>query len=122
MILRMKNRRRARPSGIYAADVQVFRFYPDGLVLDVLVKPAPNASIGPAIERWLRRESPPSGVHTARYTMSAHQISFTTPSHFGRGNVEVSGTWRADRLILRVRHHGHPAPEQHFGLIWPTRT
>jgi hypothetical protein len=108
-----------RLSGIYAADVQVFRFYPDGLVLDVLVKPAPDASQGPAIARWLRRESLLSGVHAARYAVSAHRISFTTPGHLGRGEVETSGTWRGGRLVLGARQDGRVTPPRQFRLIWP---
>ncbi|MER7335006.1 MULTISPECIES: hypothetical protein [unclassified Micromonospora] len=80
----------------------------------------PDASHGPAIARWLRRESPLNGVHTARYVASGGRISFTTPGHFGEGDVETSGTWRAGRLVLRARHGGHAAPERLFRRIWPT--
>ncbi|MGW4498809.1 hypothetical protein ACWENR_09335 [Micromonospora sp. NPDC004336] len=118
----MTKPRRARLSGIYASDIQVFRFYPDGLALDVLVKPAPDATHGPAIARWLRRESPLSGVHAVRYAVSADRISLTTPGHFGAGDVEVSGTWRGGRLVLRARHGGRAAPDRLFRLIWPVRT
>lgn len=118
----MKESRPARLSGIYASDVQVFRFYPDGLVLDVLVKPAPDASHGPAIARWLRRESSLAGVHAARYVACGGRISFITPGHLGEGGVEMSGTWRAGRLVLRARNGGRAAPERSFRLIWPART
>lgn len=61
---RQRARNRARPlSGVFAADTQVFRFYPDGTVLDVLVRPAPGHSDGETIARWLRRDNPLRGVH-----------------------------------------------------------
>ncbi|SDN58161.1 hypothetical protein [Streptomyces wuyuanensis] len=54
-------------SGIFSADVQVFRFYRDGTVLDVLVRPAPRPENAAANATWLRREVPIPGVRTARY-------------------------------------------------------
>lgn len=36
------NRRSRVPAGIFAADVRVLRFYPDGTVRHVIIKPAPG--------------------------------------------------------------------------------
>ncbi|WP_336208565.1 hypothetical protein [Nonomuraea sp. LPB2021202275-12-8] len=112
---------RARPSGIYAAEEQVFRFYPDGVVLDVLVKPSPGPAEGQAVATWLHREAEPlGGVHLARYEISDGSISFTTRSHFRDESVEVRGSWSAGRLVLALREAGRWRTERDFPRIWPT--
>ncbi|MEV6218587.1 hypothetical protein [Nocardia sp. NPDC051833] len=95
------------PSGIFAADVQVFRFYPDGTALDVLIKPAPTSADGPEIETWLRRESPVDGVHVTQYTRSAgNRLAFTSTSHLYNCIVEVDGIWSGRRMTLNLREGG----------------
>ncbi|MFC4562816.1 hypothetical protein ACFO4E_13195 [Nocardiopsis mangrovi] len=86
--------------GIFAEGVQVFRFYADGTVLDVLVEPAPGPRSGAVIARWLRREAPGPGVHSARYEQRGRDIAFTTRGHVGRGDIAVRGTWVDGRLTL----------------------
>ncbi|MGX1882628.1 hypothetical protein [Streptomyces sp. NPDC055287] len=92
--------RHPAPHGIFAAGVQVFRLYPDGTVLDVLVKPAPGHADGAAVARWLRREEVVPGVHTARYERQGAAISFTTRSHVRNEDIAVRGTWADGRLTL----------------------
>ncbi|MER5319229.1 hypothetical protein [Streptosporangium roseum] len=110
------------PYGIYAAEEQVFRFYPDGVVLDVLVKPAPGPAEGQAIATWLHRDAPAplNGIHLARYDFSEGFISFTTRSHFRDEAVVVRGRWSADRLILDRRDGGRLRTGLRFLRIWPT--
>jgi hypothetical protein len=106
-------------SGIYAADVQVFRFYPDGTVLDVLVKPPPGSEYGEAIAGWLRRENPPRGVYVSTYALKGHAVSFTSRSHFRDGPVQVQGTWANHRLTLDIRDGGSYQKQVLFTRIWP---
>ncbi|WP_326819655.1 hypothetical protein [Streptosporangium sp. NBC_01756] len=117
-----RKRGRARPFGIYAAEEQVFRFYPDGVVLDVLVKPAPRPAEGQAIAAWLHRKAsaPLSGVYLAHYEFSEGFISFTTRSHFRDEAIDVCGRWSVDRLILDRRDAGRLQTGLHFLRIWPT--
>ncbi len=98
--------RSRRIEGIFAADVQVFRFYPDGTVLDVLVKPAPGPDQAAAIERWLRPDTAPRGTHSSTYTLRGKQLSFTTRGHFDDARVTVQGTWRQDELVLDMAGGG----------------
>jgi hypothetical protein len=116
----MATRRARVPDGIFAADVQVFRFYPDGTVLDVLVKPAPGLAEGPQIASWLRRENRLAGVHETRYRRIARRISFSAEDHVHGGSVEVSGTCRGDELTLDLRYRGGTLRNVHFRRIWPT--
>ncbi|MEU6711844.1 hypothetical protein ABZ897_10255 [Nonomuraea sp. NPDC046802] len=117
-----RQRDRSRPSGIYAAGLQVFRFYPDGVVLDVLVKPSPGPDEGQAVAAWLHRDAPTplNGVHVARYTLFEGVISFTTRSHFHNGVVDVRGSWSRGRLTLDLRDAGRVQSGLRFVRIWPT--
>ncbi|WP_180903353.1 hypothetical protein [Nonomuraea indica] len=117
-----RKRGQARPSGIYAAGEQVFRFYPDGVVLDVLVKPAPGPAEGQAIAAWFHREAPAplNGIYVARYDFSEGSISFTTRSHFRDETVDMHGSWSAGRLILDRRDGGRLQAGLHFLRLWPT--
>lgn len=115
-------RRRPRPglSGIFAAGPQVLRFYPDGLVLDVLVRPAPGPAAGGLIESWLRRENPPPGVHEARFELRSGRVAFTTPSHFrADGTRTFRGTWRGGRLTLDTAGDGRRESAVVFTRLWP---
>ncbi|MFC4007888.1 hypothetical protein ACFOY2_11680 [Nonomuraea purpurea] len=116
-----RQRGRSRPSGIYAAGPQVFRFYPDGVVLDVLVKPPPGPDEGQAVAAWLHRDAPAplNGVHVARYDFSEGAISFTTRSHFHNGVIDLRGSWRRDYLTLDLRDAGRVQPGLRFVRIWP---
>ncbi|MFE3462027.1 hypothetical protein ACFXKD_31170 [Nocardiopsis aegyptia] len=100
--------------GIFAAGVQVFRFYPDGTVLDVLVKPPPDTRDAVAIDRWLRPGEAPAGVHTTRYTRRGHRISFTTRSHLGGAPISVSGTWSKGALRLTLTGDGRTGTQTPF--------
>ncbi|MEU2259367.1 hypothetical protein ABZ557_03620 [Streptomyces sp. NPDC019645] len=51
--------------------MQVFRFYPDGTVLDVLVRPAPRTENAATIATWLRRELRARTRHATSSTGSA---------------------------------------------------
>ncbi|MFE4459483.1 hypothetical protein ACFROC_19180 [Nocardia tengchongensis] len=105
-------------SGIYAADVRVFRFYPDGAVLDALIKPAPTSADVPVIETWLRRESVPAGVHITRYTLSAgNRVAFTSASHFDNCMVEVDGVWSGRHMTLNLREGGRVQSAVRFERI-----
>jgi hypothetical protein len=86
--------------------VQVFRFYPDGTVLDVLVRPAPAPGDARALAHWLRRESPRPGVHPARYTLRGSRLAFTTRGHLRDEEITVHGTWAAGRLTLSATGPG----------------
>jgi hypothetical protein len=99
-------RKQAGLSGIFAADVQVFRFYPDGTLLDVLIKPAPGPSQGEVIERWLRPESPPRGVHTTSYKLDGRRVSFTTRGHLKDEKITALGTWVKGVLTLDLTGQG----------------
>ncbi|MFI6797132.1 hypothetical protein [Streptosporangium canum] len=117
-----RKRGQTSPYGIYAAEEQVFRFYPDGVVLDVLVKPAPGPAEGQVIATWLHREAPAplNGIHLAHYDFSDGFISFTTRSHFRDETVGVRGRWSANRLILDRRDGGRLRTGLHFLRIWPS--
>ncbi|WP_049557855.1 hypothetical protein [Nonomuraea sp. SBT364] len=80
--------------------MQVFRFYPDGVVLDVLVKPAPGPAEGRLVETWLRRDPLLGGVHLARYELSGGVVTFTARGHLRDEAVEVRGRWSGGRLVL----------------------
>ncbi|HWD80693.1 MAG TPA: hypothetical protein VG497_17490 [Kribbella sp.] len=95
----MTDSRRGRvPRGIYSAGEQVFRFAPDGVVLDVLVKPAPTAGQGPQLASWLRPGL--SGVHETTYVRTGRRISFSTVDHFTGAPVAVTGSCHGDELVL----------------------
>ncbi len=98
--------RSARLSGIFAADEQVFRFHPDGTVLDVLIKPAPGPEDAALLAGWLRREAPVRGVHTAHYELRGPRLSFTSHSHLRDEDVEVVGTWARGQLSLALSGRG----------------
>ena len=115
----MATRRARVPDGIFAADVQVFRFYPDGTVLDVLVKPAPGPADGALIASWLRADNPLNGVHRTTYRRTARRISFVAEDHVHGGTVEVTGTCRGDELVLDLRYRGRPLRDVRFRRIWP---
>jgi hypothetical protein len=100
--------------GIFAADVQVFRFYPDGTVLDVLVKPPPSPRDAVAVDRWLRPGDAPRGVHTTRYTRHGHRIAFTTRDHLSGAPVPVRGTWSKGNLRLTLTRAGRRGAETLF--------
>lgn len=100
-------RSRPGPSGIFAADIQVFRFYPDGVVLDVLIKPAPTSANVSLIETWLRRESVLAGVHVTQYTLSTgNRVAFTSASHLYNCMVEVDGVWSGRHMTLNLPEGG----------------
>jgi hypothetical protein len=118
----MATRRGRVPNGIFAADVQVFRFYPDGTVLDVLVKPAPRPAQGALIASWLRPDNRLRGVHETRYGRAGRRISFSTEDHVHGGSVEVTGTCHGDELILDLRSRGRTLRDVRFRRIWPLQT
>jgi hypothetical protein len=101
-------------SGIYAAGEQVFRFYTDGTVLDVRVRPAPQPDDAEAIAHWLRRENPLQGMYMARYEQHGARIAFTTLSHLSGDEVKVEGTWVNSRLTLRSTGPGWDTGAQDF--------
>lgn len=112
--------RRGRiPHGIFAADVQVFRFFPNGIVLDVLVKPAPGPEHGALIASWLRPDTRNSAVHKTRYDRVGHRISLLTEDHFRGGVVEVSGSCSRDELILDLQARDRTQRQVRFRRIWP---
>lgn len=115
----MATRRGRVPNGIFAADVQVFRFYPEGTVLDVLVKPPPGPDSGALIASWLRRDSPVRGVHETTYQRVGRRISFSTVDHVHGGVVEVTGGCHGDELILDLRSPGRARRHLRFQRIWP---
>ncbi|MER6569009.1 hypothetical protein ABT288_23205 [Streptomyces sp. NPDC001093] len=104
-------------SGIFAADLQVFRFYEDGTVLDVLVRPAPRPEDAEALARWLRRETPISGVHTAHFEQRGARIAFTTRGHLRPEEIRVRGTWSHGRLTLGLAGSGWEIKPQHFSRL-----
>ncbi|GAA4104343.1 hypothetical protein [Nonomuraea soli] len=95
-------------AGIYAGDVQVFRFYRDGMVLDALVRPAPGAADGEAIAQWLVPEAatPGRGIYVARYAVRDGVLRFTTRSHLRDEVVEVEARVGRDQLTLTRRDGG----------------
>ncbi|WP_157248839.1 hypothetical protein [Nonomuraea typhae] len=109
-------------SGIYACDLQVFRFYPDGLALDVLVRPAPGPEQGPLIATWLRREAPPQGVHPARYTLAGGVYTFETRGHLRDEPVIVQVTKRRDHLLVDRRDGGRLQSDLRFVRIYPEKS
>ncbi|MEU9393830.1 hypothetical protein AB0D86_28010 [Streptomyces sp. NPDC048324] len=110
--------RRAAPlCGIFASDLQVFRFYEDGTVLDVLVRPAPRPEDAAALARWLRRETPLSGVHTARFEQRGARIAFTTYGHLRPEEIAVRGTWSYGRLTLGLKGVGWKIEPQLFSRL-----
>lgn len=110
--------RRAAPlSGIFASDLQVFRFYEDGTVLDVLVRPAPRPEDAEALARWLRREKPLSGVHTAHFEQRGARIAFTTRGHLRPEEIKVRGTWSHGRLTLGLTGVGWKIEPQLFSRL-----
>jgi hypothetical protein len=115
----MTTRRARVPNGIFAADVQVFRFYPEGTVLDVLVKPAPGPAQGTLIASWLRRDNRLSGVHETRYRRVGRRISFSAQDHTNGGAVAVTGTYRGDELTLDLGYRGGTLWNVRFRRIWP---
>ncbi|MEV4891676.1 hypothetical protein AB0K48_20060 [Nonomuraea sp. NPDC055795] len=108
--------------GIYAGDEQVFRFYPDGLVLDVLVRPAPTPRSGALIATWLRREDPPAGVNTARYTRDGGAYTFETGSHLRDEQVVVRVTKAKDHLVVDRRDGGRLRRNLRFDRIYPEKS
>ncbi|MFE0074491.1 hypothetical protein ACFWYW_37095 [Nonomuraea sp. NPDC059023] len=108
--------------GIYAGDEQVFRFYPDGLVLDVLVRPAPTPQSGALIATWLRREDPPAGVHTARYTRDGGAYTFETTGHLRDEQVVVRATKAKDHLVVDRRDGGRLRRNLRFDRIYPEKS
>ncbi|WP_147472844.1 hypothetical protein [Streptomyces triticirhizae] len=106
--------RRPRVEGIFASDIQVFRFYPDGTVLDVLVKPAPGPNQAAAIERWLRPGTAPRGVHRSTYTVDGRRLSFTTRSHVKEARVTVQGVWHGGELVLDLTGGGRTEKARRF--------
>ncbi|MBB5075496.1 hypothetical protein [Nonomuraea endophytica] len=105
--------------GIYAGEEQVFRFYPDGLVLDVLVRPAATPQSGALIATWLRREDPPASVHTARYTRDGGAYTFETRGHLRDEQVVVQVTKAKDHLVVDRRDGGRPRRNLRFDRIFP---
>jgi hypothetical protein len=108
------------PNGIFGADQQVFRFYPDGTVLDVLVKPAPGPAQGALIASWLCPDNRLRGVHKTRYRRAGRRISFSAEDHIHGGAVEVTGTCHGDELILDLRSRGRTLRDVRFRRIWPS--
>ncbi|MGH3392877.1 MAG: hypothetical protein ACRDOO_28755 [Actinomadura sp.] len=117
----MAARRGRIPNGIYTADVHVLRFYPEGAVLDVLVKPAPGPAQGALIASWLRSGNPLRGVHETRYRLAGRRISFSTEDHVHGGVVEVTGTCHDSELILDLQSRGRTLRDVHFQRIWPEK-
>ncbi len=109
-----RRRRSTGLSGIFAADLQVFRFYRDGTVLDVLVRPAPGPRDAEDIARWLRREDPVAGVRTAHYEMQGRRVALTTRSHLRDEDVTVRGTWVNGSLSLSSTGPGWTTGPQDF--------
>lgn len=116
----MATRRGRVPDGIYTADVRVFRFYPEGTVLDVLVKPAPGPAQGALIATWLRPDNPLGGVHETRYRLAGGRISFSTEDRVHGGVVTVTGTCHGGELILDLQSRGRTLRDVRFRRIWPT--
>ncbi|MFG3309183.1 hypothetical protein [Streptomyces wuyuanensis] len=115
---RRNRRRRPVPlSGIFSADVQVFRFHPDGTVLDVLVRPAPRPENAGAIATWLRREVRTPGVHTARYEQHGVHVAFTTRGHVRDEEIEVRGTWSKGQLTLGLARRGRETTPRRFARL-----
>ncbi|SOD60686.1 hypothetical protein SAMN06297387_102216 [Streptomyces zhaozhouensis] len=106
-----------RPVGIFVADVRVLRLYPDGTVLDVLVKPAPGPGQAAAIARWLRPDNPMRGVHRGTYSLRGKRLSFTTRGHLHDGPVTVNGMWRGDELLLDITDGGRTVKARRFRRI-----
>lgn len=104
--------------GIFAADVRVFRFYPDGTVLAVLVKPAPGPEDAARIAEWLRPEDPPAGVAVAQYTLRGTRVAFTVPGRGREGEaVAVTGTWKRGALTLDMTGGGSRQLGVRFTLL-----
>ncbi|MFF4747311.1 hypothetical protein QRN89_20155 [Streptomyces chengbuensis] len=116
MTRRNRRQRPVRLSGIFSADVQVFRFYPDGTVLDVLVRPAPRPENAATIATWLRRELPTPGVHTARYEQHGERVAFTR-GHLRDEEIEVRGTWSEGRLALGLAGRGRGLAPRRFARL-----
>ncbi|MBA8949415.1 hypothetical protein ACFQU9_28580 [Actinomadura namibiensis] len=110
---------RRAPQGIFAADVRVFRLYPDGTVLDVLVKPAPGPAEAALIATWLVPDPLPAGVHATRYTRDGRHIGFSTRDRIHGTDVEVTGTYRGDALLLDLRSPGRTLRQVRFRRLWP---
>ncbi|MFI6481494.1 hypothetical protein ACIBH1_26425 [Nonomuraea sp. NPDC050663] len=106
-------------TGIYAGDVQVFRFYRDGVVLDALVRPAPGVAEGEAIARWLVPEAatPGRGIHVARYEVRGGVLRFTTRGHLRDEVVEVEARVGRDHLTVTRRDGGRRTTGLRFERI-----
>ncbi|MEV4332605.1 hypothetical protein AB0K02_19030 [Streptomyces sp. NPDC049597] len=112
---RRRQRRKAPPlNAIFAADTQVFRFYPDGTVLDVLVRPAPQPSSAETLAGWLRRDNVIPGVHVARYVLEGEQVTFTTRGRYRDEEITVRGTWVRGVLTLGQVGRGWEIPPRRF--------
>ncbi|KAB8161835.1 hypothetical protein FH609_020120 [Streptomyces sp. 3MP-14] len=106
-----------RVEGIFASDIQVFRFFADGTVLDVLVKPAPGPDQAAAIEGWLRPGTAQRGVHRSTYAVSGGRLSFTTRSHVNEARITVQGVWRGGQLVLDLTGGGRVEKARRFQRI-----
>jgi hypothetical protein len=85
---------------------QVFRFYPDGLFLDCLIRGENGQWDGSMLHAWFKREQILNGVIQGHYTMTGTHICFRTPGHFGDGRlVEYSGSYRNGKLVLDSLDH-----------------
>ncbi|MDQ1008027.1 hypothetical protein QFZ82_002512 [Streptomyces sp. V4I23] len=95
----------------------MFRFYPDGTVLDALVRPAPQPTSAAALEGWLRREDSKPGVYVARYVLDGEQVAFTTRGHYREEEIKVRGTWARGALTLGMVGRGWEIQPRRFSRL-----
>jgi hypothetical protein len=103
---------------------QVFRFYPDGLFLDCLVREESGQWDGSLLSAWLKREQVLNGVIQGHYTMTGTQIRFSTPGHFGDGRlVDYSGFYKNGKLVLDSLDHntGRRHRAEEYKKIYPSK-
>ncbi|MFJ8077934.1 hypothetical protein ACIQ7Q_29430 [Streptomyces sp. NPDC096176] len=99
----------------------MFRFYADGTVLDVLVRPAPQPTNAATLAGWLRKDNSLPGVHTARYVLEGDHVSFTTRGHYRDEEITVRGTWSRGALTLGIAGRGWEIGPRRFSRLDPAR-
>ena len=93
-------------SGIFYCDIQFFRFYRDGILLDVLIKGNCDSIKYKELNHWFKREQVINGVLEGRYKFQNNMISFSTLGHFGNGRLtNYEGIYKKDKLILSSLNH-----------------